>query len=176
MSQPEAKELGFHYSYRLWVRGPRRASVSKFLDSLCWVGPGTPGGSGQALPAGRTAGAAFQCKSMRWEVGQGQAHEWWKDPEGLESTSHPSHLSKSPHTFPMIALNLRRRLSKRNSFPPGVSARTANRRTVSPAWIGSQPPASQTPLAAVAQPGPWWLWDPGQVGGRTRRPSLPAAA
>lgn len=37
---------------------------------------------------------------MRWDVGQRQAHEWWKDPEGLESISHLSHLSKIPHTFP----------------------------------------------------------------------------
>ena len=33
-------------------------------------------------------------------MGQRQAHEWWKDPEGLESISHPSHHSKIPHTFP----------------------------------------------------------------------------
>ena len=45
---------------------------------------------------------------MRWEVGQGQAHEWWRDPVGLESASHPSHLSKGPHTFPDDCAELER--------------------------------------------------------------------
>lgn len=102
MPQPEAKELGFHYSYRLRVRRPRRASAPKFFGFSVLGGARDTRGlrAGKNFTPGRTAGAAFWCKSMRWKVGQRQAQEWWKDPEGLESISHPSHLSKIPHAFP----------------------------------------------------------------------------